>query len=156
VRVYDASGVEKTNATGGGGVSSPLTTKGDLWGYGTADARVPIGTNGQVLTVDTTAAQDLKYVDQSALDTTSTSAIAAAEAFATAADATQLALLIKKDGSVAFTGDQSMGSHKLTNLATPTAASSDAATTNYVDTTTVPIATFFGLLEASRLCMNMV
>lgn len=33
----------------------------------------------------------------------------------------------KKDGSVAFTGDQSMGSHKLTNLAAGTASSNDAA-----------------------------
>lgn len=33
----------------------------------------------------------------------------------------------KKDGSVAFTGNQSMGNNKLTNLATPTAASTDAA-----------------------------
>jgi hypothetical protein len=34
---------------------------------------------------------------------------------------------IKKDGSVAFTGNQSMGSHKLTNLAAGTASSNDAA-----------------------------
>ena len=38
----------------------------------------------------------------------------------------------RADGSVAFTADQSMGSNKLTNLATPT-ASSDAATKGYVD-----------------------
>jgi len=40
---------------------------------------------------------------------------------------------INKNGSVAFTADQSMGSNKLTNLATPT-ASTDAATKGYVDT----------------------
>ena len=39
---------------------------------------------------------------------------------------------IKKDGSVAFTGDINAGSHKLTNLATPTDAA-DAATKGYVD-----------------------
>jgi hypothetical protein len=39
---------------------------------------------------------------------------------------------IHKDGSVAFTGDQSMGGFKLTNLATPT-QDSDAATKLYVD-----------------------
>jgi hypothetical protein len=33
----------------------------------------------------------------------------------------------KKDGTVAFTGNQSMGGFKLTNLGAPTAASSDAA-----------------------------
>lgn len=40
--------------------------------------------------------------------------------------------VIKKDGSVAFTADQSMGGFKLTSLAAPT-ASSDAATKGYVD-----------------------
>ena len=39
---------------------------------------------------------------------------------------------IKKDGSTAFEGDQSMGGFKLTNLATPT-QDSDAATKQYVD-----------------------
>jgi hypothetical protein len=34
---------------------------------------------------------------------------------------------IKKDGTVAFTGDQSMGSHKITNLSAGTAGSNDAA-----------------------------
>lgn len=40
--------------------------------------------------------------------------------------------VIKKDGSVAFTADQSMGGFKLTSLAAPI-ASSDAATKGYVD-----------------------
>lgn len=40
--------------------------------------------------------------------------------------------VIKKDGSVAFTANQSMGGFKLTGLATPTSGS-DAATKNYVD-----------------------
>jgi hypothetical protein len=38
-----------------GGSTSPLTTKGDLYGYSTVNARVPVGTNGQVLTADSTA-----------------------------------------------------------------------------------------------------
>src|SRR5574343_1658829 len=40
--------------------------------------------------------------------------------------------VIQADGGQAFTADQSMGSHKLTNLADPT-ASSDAANKGYVD-----------------------
>jgi len=40
--------------------------------------------------------------------------------------------VIKKDGSVAFTADQSMGGFKLTSLAAPV-SSSDAATKGYVD-----------------------
>lgn len=39
---------------------------------------------------------------------------------------------IKKDGTVAFTGSQSMGNNKLTTLATPTDAG-DATTKSYVD-----------------------
>ena len=39
---------------------------------------------------------------------------------------------VKKDGSVAFTGNQSMGNNKLTTLATPT-DSGDATTKAYVD-----------------------
>lgn len=39
---------------------------------------------------------------------------------------------VKKDGTVAFTGDQSMGNNKLTTLGTPT-NTGDAATKGYVD-----------------------
>jgi len=40
--------------------------------------------------------------------------------------------MILKDGTVPFTGDQSMGNHKITNLLDPTSAQ-DASTKNYVD-----------------------
>lgn len=41
--VYTAEGGVKP------GIVSPLTTKGDIWGYDTADARIPVGTDGQIL-----------------------------------------------------------------------------------------------------------
>ena len=41
-------------AVSGASLTSPLTTKGDLWGWSTTNARVPVGTNGQVLTADST------------------------------------------------------------------------------------------------------
>jgi hypothetical protein len=45
-----------------GGGSSPLTTKGDLYTYSTADARLAVGTNGQYLSADSAEATGLKWV----------------------------------------------------------------------------------------------
>ena len=59
-----------TNATTGEcewsaptGSSSPLTTKGDLFGFSTVDARLPVGTNNQVLTADSTQSLGIKWAD---------------------------------------------------------------------------------------------
>jgi hypothetical protein len=41
--------------------TSPLTTKGDLYGFSTVDARLPVGADTQVLTADSTQALGVKW-----------------------------------------------------------------------------------------------
>lgn len=45
-----------TGPAGPPGTASPLTTKGDIWGYDTADNRIPVGSDGDVLTADSSQA----------------------------------------------------------------------------------------------------
>lgn len=61
--------LRKADGGGGGGAASPLTTKGDLWGFDTADDRVPAGADGLVLTADSTAALGLAYTAKAPLTT---------------------------------------------------------------------------------------
>lgn len=51
---------------GGGAGSSPLTTKGDVWGFSSVDARIPIGADGNVLTADSSQTLGLKWAVPSA------------------------------------------------------------------------------------------
>lgn len=54
--------VVNASAGTGGGLTSPLTTKGDIWGFSTVNARIPVGgTNGFVLTVDSTNALGVSW-----------------------------------------------------------------------------------------------
>lgn len=51
---------------GNGGSVSPLTTKGDIYGFSTAGDRLAVGSNGKVLTADSTKALGLDWKTPSA------------------------------------------------------------------------------------------
>jgi len=57
--VYDSNAGKWKNGTAG--ASSPLTTKGDLWAYGPANTRRPVGTDGYALVADSTQVTGLNY-----------------------------------------------------------------------------------------------
>lgn len=61
--LQDTNSVQVYNGTAwvAVGGSSPLTTKGDLYTFSTVDARLGVGTNGQVLTADSVEATGLKW-----------------------------------------------------------------------------------------------
>lgn len=69
-------------ATSGGGSVSPLTTKGDLYTYGTGNARLPVGTDGKVLTANSAATYGIEW------QTPATPTVDAADVTYTPADAT--------------------------------------------------------------------
>lgn len=48
----------------GVGFTSPLTTKGDLYGHSTVDARIPVGADGTLLTADSTQTLGLAWKAQ--------------------------------------------------------------------------------------------
>lgn len=55
--------VKALEAGGGGG--SPLTTKGDIYVYGATNTRLPVGTDGQILSADSTQSTGLKWIASS-------------------------------------------------------------------------------------------
>lgn len=57
----DGSGRWYLIGTAATSAGSPLTTKGDLYGYSTTNARVPVGSDGQVLVADSTQALGVKW-----------------------------------------------------------------------------------------------
>lgn len=76
ITLLDGGGItwsinKNTNAitAAGGGTPSPLTTKGDLYGFSTVAARIPVGADTFVLTADSTQTLGLKWATPSPLTT---------------------------------------------------------------------------------------
>ena len=83
VLTSNGAGLDPTFQNSAGG--SPLTTKGDLFGFSTLAARVPIGTDGQVLTADSSQALGLKWAAVSGTGTVTTTGDMTANAILTSA-----------------------------------------------------------------------
>jgi len=77
--------VEQWRTSGGSsGTASPLTTKGDVWGYSSVNARIPVGTNGQVLTADSAQTLGLKWATPTGTgDVTGPASVSSADYIAT-------------------------------------------------------------------------
>ncbi len=71
ILIYNSGTGTWNNGAQGGG-SSPLTTKGDVYGFSASNARIPIGTDGQVLTADSTQGLGLKWATASGSGTVTT------------------------------------------------------------------------------------
>lgn len=57
----NSSGVKGWYAQGGASLTSPLTTKGDLWGWDTTNNRIPVGANDKVLTANSAASLGVNW-----------------------------------------------------------------------------------------------
>ena len=82
-----------TFAQFGAGGSSPLTTKGDLFGYDTVNARIPIGANGTKLVADSAQGLGLKWSRESVVTKTTTATLTTIEE----------GVILAQPGTTAFT-----------------------------------------------------
>lgn len=89
------------------GSASPLTTKGDIWVFGAADTRLPVGVDGQIILADSTQATGMRwgaapagYSDEQAQDAVGTILVDSSTIDFTYTDATPSITADVKDASL--------------------------------------------------------
>lgn len=108
---------------------SPLTTKGDLVGFSTVNARVPVGTDGQVLTANSTQATGVSWAGAAVTPTVAGMAYSDGAAFQTLPQATSGA-------SPTYTGDNLINPGPFTITAADTVTIAGGAFLTVVETVT--------------------
>lgn len=74
--------------------ASPLTTKGDLYGFDTTNNRIPVGSDGQALTADSASALGVKWASVAGSGTVASSTIGQVAVYTGATTVTGTATLI--------------------------------------------------------------
>lgn len=141
--------VQENTAANNDGTRSPLTTRGDLWGYGFDNTRIPVGTDGQVLVADSTAVDGLSWANGGggsgitafatvgSVPNASGASVNGSTATLQPADATHPGVITFASqtwaGIKTFLASINLSGNKIINVGDPTGPQ-DVATKNYVDT----------------------
>jgi hypothetical protein len=116
----------------GGGTSSPLTTKGDIYTYSTTNTRLPVGVDGTVLSADSSQTTGLKWIAAGGTGTvTSVSVTTTNGVSGTVANATTTPAISLTLGAITPT---SINSVVLSGSSTPTLVVTGTASISGVNT----------------------
>lgn len=132
------------SSTGGSG-SSPLTTKGDLYGYSTTNDRLPIGTDNYVLTADSGQSLGIKWAPATGGGSGITRSVSSVATATNAGSTSSTDYVYLVSGTTTITLPTAVGNtnrYTITNVGTNTVtvATTSAQTINGSASATLPIA----------------